>query len=921
MRRRQVVPSLVRPMLPWLLIGWATAACTDADDQQTPAGSETAGVSGAAPEAFDAHTGGNGSQGTGGNTHGVGGSTGGGQGTESAATGGEAGGGTTPPPEAGAPSGAGSSSTGGVAAGGEGGSGSVVPIDDVQPDDLVYEDLAASLEAFAELESTPLTVTPAVSKYELPVTRADVLNLDRDIVDNDAFTWSTEREAQLLEDGLVVFDGNRQQRRFDEAYQLLKQHDIPILVTTDSTLHLYHVFFDQLLKNVELTSIIPMHRAMLPALADVLASMVVALEGDSREAARRTLAYVSVAGVLLDPDHFAVYSNVSDEVSRVIDLVSTADKLEVEPILNRGCAKEMACGGDDLSPEDYAAGKACLCEDFTQYKPRGHYTEHVDLERYFRSTMYLGRIGLRIKSPMETRMAAILTAALARTTVSYDGQELAASDLWSRVYRVTSFFAGTSDDLTFVEYDRVLKEVYGDGYGLQTLESSATLDTLRARLEEERKPAILSGFVRAGLDKAAQTMGLRFYGQRFAFDSYVLGQLVFDHVGPNPLDPNYDTVLANLDPLCRIELEEQPITESFDSCEGQTLSDWNYICCSAAHLAAEQPELQSVCRFLPSGLDVAAAFGSARARDHLKPHLDGYCDYREQLDAVTSEAAGFTLDDWGKNLYTAWLYGLNPFFAADFSQFPTWMSGDAYRDKGLNTALASWAELRHDTILYVKQSYTAMAPGNVGPVPPPEAMYYVEPVPDVYARLGDLARMTERGLSDMGMFPSRVSGPNTQLIALLDELVAISVHELQGLGLTEDETATVDNIGATFQSILVSLGKAVTLETNQPEDVQGPSVVVTSIMGDPFKTAVVADVHTDGNLEQVLEVASGQVDWMVVVNRLEDGSLGATVGPVFSYYEFPWPMKDRLNDDQWSGLLSGSETPARPEFLDAIRAP
>jgi hypothetical protein len=427
--------------------------------------------------------------------------------------------------------------------------------------------------------------------------------------------------------------------------------------------------------------------------------------------------------------------------------------------------------------------------------------------------------------------------------------------------------------------------------------------------------------VQAGLDKSAETMGLRFMGQRFAFDSYVLGELVFDHVGPNPLDPSYDTVLNNLDPLCRVELADQPITESFESCEGQTLSDWNYICCSAARLAAQQPEVASVCRFLPSGLDVAAALGSTRAREHLQPDIEGYCDYGQQLDAVTEEASQFTLADWGKNLYTSWLYSLDPFFTRDFSGFPTWMTGNAYQDKGLNTALASWAELRHDTILYVKQSYTAMAAGNTSePIPPPEAMYYVEPVPEVYSRLADLARMTERGLSDIEMFPDGVSDANTRLIELLEQLTGISVHELQGANLTEDEIAIIDSIGGTFSGVLTQLGRAVTIEPSEPAPDSGePYDLRSSVEGDPYKSTVVADVHTDGNLAQVLEVASGHIDWLIVVNRLEDGSLGAAVGPVLSYYEFAWPMNNRLNDDEWQELLNSPDAPNRPEFLSGIR--
>jgi hypothetical protein len=211
------------------------------------------------------------------------------------------------------------------------------------------------------------------------------------------------------------------------------------LVTTDSTLHLHPICFDQLLKNVEGKRIIPLFEAMLPALADRLAAMHVALEGDAKEAARRALALVSAAGALLNPHEFAVDDVAREEVAAVVQLAQEAAGKGLEPILNRDCPEALACSGQDVDDDAYLEGKACMCEDWTQYKPRGHYTEHPALERYFRSAVYLGRFGPRIKSPMVTLLAALLTAALSKTEVENEGGTLPAAEVWSRVYRVTSF--------------------------------------------------------------------------------------------------------------------------------------------------------------------------------------------------------------------------------------------------------------------------------------------------------------------------------------------------------------------------------------------------------------------------------------------------------------------------------------------------
>jgi len=47
------------------------------------------------------------------------------------------------------------------------------------------------------------------------------------------------------------------------------------------------------------------------------------------------------------------------------------------------------------------------------------------------------------------------------------------------------------------------------------------------------------------------------------------------------------------------------------------------------------------------------------------------------------------------------------------------------------------------------------------------------------------------------------------------------------------------------------------------------------------------------------EVGTGKIDWIIVAHASKDGRIGLAVGPIFSYYEFPWPMRDRLTDEKW----------------------
>ena len=80
--------------------------------------------------------------------------------------------------------------------------------------------------------------------------------------------------------------------------------------------------------------------------------------------------------------------------------------------------------------------------------------------------------------------------------------------------------------------------------------------------------------------------------------------------------------------------------------------------------------------------------------------------------------------------------------------------GLAWVDKDLNTALGSWAERRHDTILYAKQSETATV---AEPPPPPPIIGHVEPCPEVNARLAALAAFMRDGLVNRGLYDVLIS--------------------------------------------------------------------------------------------------------------------------------------------------------------------
>ena len=182
--------------------------------------------------------------------------------------------------------------------------------------------------------------------------------------------------------------------------------------------------------------------------------------------------------------------------------------------------------------------------------------------------------------------------------------------------------------------------------------------------------------------------------------------------------------------------------------------------------------------------------------------------------------------------------------------------------------------------------------------PPQEAVRgYVEPNPEAYARLTALTRMTRDGLEERGLLSSDDRDSLEQLEELLLSLKSIAEKELRGEVLTESEYDLVNSYGDWLETLTIAAA-----DKEQP----GGSV-------HEHEAAVVADVATDPNSGSVLEEGVGRIYQIFVVTKV-GGQLSLTLGGVFSYYEFGWPMSDRLTDEAWRELLNSGQAPARPEW-------
>lgn len=501
-------------------------------------------------------------------------------------------------------------------------------------------------------------------------------------------------------------------------------------------------------------------------------------------------------------------------------------------------------------------------EDYTQYIPRGHYTLGEDLKAYFKAMMWYGRMTFILgdKPAKEENREMTRRALLITQAISSDPQ---AQALWESIYEPTVFFVGRSDDLLYSEYRGVMEEVYGPNPDPAAFADEAALTAFMEKAMRLRPPRILGIVIGPETeDVEAETKGFRFMGQRFIPDSYMFRQLIWRNVGG----------------MC-------------------------------------PPER----RGLPKGLDLMAVLGSERAYAILEAEGDtAFANYPENMAKLRREFSALTEADWTQNLYWSWLYMFFPLLEKPGAGYPAFMQSQAWLDKSLSTSLGSWAELRHDTILYAKQVYAELGGGGKGPPPepiPPKG--YVEPVPEFYARLAALAGMTRRGLQERGLVgASGEVAMTVDSLAALEQLAlslkAMAEKELAGQPLSEQEYEAIRYYGGTLEQFVFAAS----------DKYEGPGGVPSG--EEEPQAAVIADVATDpdpqcgGAPPVVLEVGVGRISAIYAIVPIE-GRLVVAKGGVFDYYEFSWPADDRLTDEKWRSMLDKEQAPPRPAWSTSFR--
>ena len=667
----------------------------------------------------------------------------------------------------------------------------------------------------------------------------------------------TDAELELYKQNGFVSMDHGQRHSFGSAYFAIYARDLPVLITTDSILHAMHKSFDATLMGLE-------SFYFYPEIAKILQAMHNELETLTKSKKNKQLMtnfkdvdlYLTVARNLIEGagaeqgemDRWSDKWHGKLIVSSKLEM----DELSLE-ILHK--VKELKI---NTPVKVYGEDRTV---DFSQFIPRGHYSKSTLLKKYFRAMMWMGRAdcGFNVLKPNgpSTIVAkdhrgvrnSVVMSKLLTNTNTFDRLE--------KISGVIDLLVGQADNVTQKLIKTSIEDLKLTKLSMIAAENSVINFQNHILASGKAEQKIRSQLVYRNPKnpgKATVPSVSQLFGQRFIIDSFILSQMVFDS----------------------IEFKGKPVK-----------------------------------RMMPKGLDVMAALGNDLAGRMLEKEMKTF-PYAANMMTAQDYIKSLPDSTWNETVYNHWLNIIRELDVAKSSEkrFPQVMKTKNWRLKQMQTQLASWSQLRHDTVLYAKQSYTSS----------PMCEYptgYIEPYPEVYRKIGNLAKAMASCIEN-----SKVPVKLDYIIKfwnkfskIQDQLVIMAEKELNAQPFSAAEEMfikrTIDSRGMGSGPPRYDGWYADLFLYSQESFMWQPEIV---------------DIHTkpDNNgISECLQVGTGDANFIVAAID-NDGDVTTYVGPAFSYYEFIQNLNGnnkRLTDQTWGKKIQDGDIPARPEWIKSFQAP
>jgi Tol biopolymer transport system component len=543
-----------------------------------------------------------------------------------------------------------------------------------------------------------------------------------------------------------------EEKEFFHPLEKARYKEQDVFVSIDPLLQLYHDIFREGLKEVEIHYIIPRLRKLTETLF-----VAVQQKFQSEPAPRQKESYADLLEFLVVPyyllntlpplpEEYLEAEERSHHYKVDHEHESGASQLTLSEWLSQKLPLQVEIQNflqKSLQQIDSHSGivelKSGMLLDYSQFKPRGYYNENAQLQQYFKAMMWYGTCPV----PLDANVLALYQIM----------QERDLTGLWDEIDQSMRIFAGSPEDACFVQ----LHTIKASHPALLKLPASEPqLAALSEKIQAMIKPAIFSPttavqeLARQNTSEA-QTKKVIFYfmPQRSAPDADIVTNLV-------------------------------------------------------------APKIRE--RSLPKALDVFAAMGSQRAFEIIRDRLgegkeDYFSHYEDNLDLMRNKFGKPDPAFWQQDLYKSWLEVLKAVAVDNIipsplvGELPPFSTSLSWRDRLLFVALASYTELKHDTILYYKMPYGAECGDGAMPLflrerpIPEEPIGYVEPHPAFYRSMSGLLISSLEHAKKINV-KLDIFG---KLLQVVGELERLSLKEINSEPLTAEEYRWIRRFGGLLE--------------------------------------------------------------------------------------------------------------------------
>lgn len=643
-----------------------------------------------------------------------------------------------------------------------------------------------------------------------------------------------------------------------------------ILITNDLLLHSYHKLFDNTLKFYEQTISRDTVKELSQNLFDKFANLAKSeSDPDLKETYEFLAAYWSIpATILVEKEKLEIEPHYDEDKWEWIEW-TVKDNEELRNLIRENAKKyiskldsadqelmnkvlEQIFAAKDIIPDpflmsyspDFIAVNGIM-QDYTQFTPRSHYTDNAELKTYFMAMKWLMREKFYFWDDKLTNAALVMVSNISDEDTA---------KLWELSAKIKKLI-GWDDDLTLESLTAWMKENnFTSPESILNITEEQKSELFKLVPQKIQSTAYVAPDVMGKDSEEAKDMtaGFVFFGEKFTIDSYL-----FDLTTAGSAEeeyaymPNMQTALIVPDVL-------------------ENNSD-----------AAEMVDLWMNVRIVKEDVLEDSDFTQYSSYNKVK---------QEAIEQLKKEVT----NPWIMNtIYHKWIDMIGYLINEAEENAPYFKLDSVYRLKNLVTYMGSYTELKHDTLLYVKQNYAELWGGgsadcNIEVDPPllPVPKWYIEADIDVVNKLIELNNETKSDFSELDNY---VINNFVEFDAFLNHIKSILVQQMNNEVISDEDFEWMRTAFDKLSQITFPLADWVT----QKE----------------MRAALIADIFTSEGWNPLYE-AVGRPALMLVMIDDANGKRIAR-GPIFTHYEFYDSDEvvdangSRLNDIQRQAAYDG----------------